>query len=57
MVKSGGTGLNVIVRNMQNPEWGWYFFNLLIFVKFGMFTIHILRNGYEKIEKINILSI
>ena len=39
------------------PKWkhvqdqmGWYLFQLLIFVNFDMFTIHVLRNCYEKIE-------
>ena len=38
-------------KQTKNPKWRWYLFNVLTFVNFDMFIIHILRNCYEKLNK------
>ena len=47
----GKTRQSAIARNMKKQNGaGIFFSNLLIFVNFDMFTIHVLRNSYDKME-------
>ena len=52
MAKPGGTHSECHSKKHAKNPMGWYYLSLLIFVNFDMFTIHILRNCYEKMERI-----